>query len=71
MAEFAAMAFLTSPAYHMAPFAHSRESAPVQPRLYFGRLDFDVNIGKAGTFNGSDIPSDESFNLSKLLMLLT
>ena len=69
MAGFITMVFLTSSAWLMV--SHRRESAPVQPRLDFRRLHPDVNIGKAGTFDGGNISPDEPFNQAKLLMLLT
>ena len=67
---FVTMANLASSAWLMS-FAHRRESAPVQPRLYFRHLHPDVNIGIARTFDWGNILPDESFNQSKLLMLLT
>jgi hypothetical protein len=42
----------------------------VQTRENFGLFRLDVDIGKAGTFDGSKFSPDESFNLTKVLVLI-
>ena len=52
----------------MAP-CYSRKPAPVQAGKELGCFDFDV--GKAGAFDRGKIAADESFNHTKLFVLIS